>query len=97
VIEGEGLGGFARRVTVNDSAERLFHPRRCFFQIAPTCPETAKPSAVRSQRLCLRPPKPYRAPNPSHGIGRVVELAAEGDQPDEESITLAHWFVVAKK
>jgi hypothetical protein len=59
--------------------------------------QTAKPSAVRSQRLCHRPPKPYRAPNPSHGIGRVVELAAEGDQPDEESITLAHWFVVAKK
>jgi hypothetical protein len=31
-----------------------------------------------NRRLCLRPPKPYRAPNPSHGIGRVVELAVEG-------------------
>jgi hypothetical protein len=27
VIEGEGLGGIARRVTVNDSAEGLFRPR----------------------------------------------------------------------
>jgi hypothetical protein len=26
VIEGEGLGGFARRATVNDSAEELFRP-----------------------------------------------------------------------
>jgi hypothetical protein len=26
VIEGEGLGGFARRVTVNDSAEELDRP-----------------------------------------------------------------------
>jgi hypothetical protein len=64
-------------------------PRRCYhfcFVALPLAPaqQTAKPSAVRSQRLCLRPPKPYRAPNPSHGIGRVVELAAEGDQPDEE-------------
>jgi hypothetical protein len=33
VIEGEGLGGFARRVTVNESAEGLFRPRRCFFAI----------------------------------------------------------------
>ena len=30
-----GLGGFARRVTVNDSVEQLFRPRKCFFtQIA---------------------------------------------------------------
>jgi hypothetical protein len=31
----------------------------------------------------------------------MIELALWGyqysDQPDEESITLAHWFVVAKK
>ena len=31
MIEGEGLGGFARRLTVNDSAEGLFRPRRWFF------------------------------------------------------------------
>jgi len=30
MIEGEGLGGFTRRVTVNDSAEELFRPRRYF-------------------------------------------------------------------
>jgi hypothetical protein len=34
VIEGEGLGGFARRFTVNDSAEGLFRPRRWFFAVA---------------------------------------------------------------
>jgi hypothetical protein len=28
VIEGEGLGGLTRRVTVNVSAEGLFRPRR---------------------------------------------------------------------
>ena len=33
VIEGEGLGGFARRVTVNESAEGLFRPRTCFFAV----------------------------------------------------------------
>jgi hypothetical protein len=33
VIEGEGLRGFARRVTVNESAEGLFGPRRCFFAV----------------------------------------------------------------
>ena len=33
MIEGEGLGGFARRVTVNDSVEGLFRPRRCFFAV----------------------------------------------------------------
>jgi hypothetical protein len=39
------------------------------------------------------PPIPHTAPV------RVVELAVRGlkHQPDEESITLAHWFVVAKK
>jgi hypothetical protein len=61
-------------------------------------PQTAKPSAIRNRRLCLRPPD-LTAPPPSHGIGRVVELAVRGlkHQPEEESITLAHWFVVAKK
>jgi hypothetical protein len=34
VIEGEGLGGFARRVTVNESAEGLFRPARYFFTVA---------------------------------------------------------------
>jgi hypothetical protein len=49
--------------------------------------QTAKPSAVRSQRLCLRPPKPYRAPNPSHGIGMVVELAVkQGDDASPSSL-----------
>ena len=35
MIEDEGLGGFARRVTANDGVEGLFRPRKCFFtQIA---------------------------------------------------------------
>ena len=47
MIEGEGLGGFARRVTVNDSAEGLFRPRRCFFftQIA-ELPENSKAASA---------------------------------------------------
>jgi hypothetical protein len=61
--------------------------------------QTAKPSAVRSQRLCLRPLNPTVPPIPHTAPVRVVELAVRGlkHQPDEESITLAHWFVVAKK
>jgi hypothetical protein len=27
VIEGEGLGGFARRLTINGTGEGLFRPR----------------------------------------------------------------------
>ncbi len=42
-------------------------------------------------------PQDRAVPHPSHGIGRVVEPAVRGlkHQPDDESITLAQWFVVA--
>jgi hypothetical protein len=44
-------------------------------------------------------PKTAPCPIPHTASGRVVELAVRGPkhQPDEESITLAQWFVVAKK
>jgi hypothetical protein len=34
VIEGEGLGGFARRLSVNDSLEGLFRPGKHFGDCA---------------------------------------------------------------
>jgi hypothetical protein len=43
VIEGEGLGGFARRVTVNDSAEGLFRPRRYFEDCAKRLTDPCSP------------------------------------------------------
>jgi hypothetical protein len=42
VIEGEGLGGFARRVSVNDSAGALFRPRRFFFTQIAELPRDSK-------------------------------------------------------
>ena len=49
MIEGEGLGGFARRLSVNDSAEGLFRRRWVFFH--PNC--AAKKPAVCSGRRAL--------------------------------------------
>ena len=34
LIEGEGLGGFARRLSVNDSLEGLFRPGKHFGDCA---------------------------------------------------------------
>jgi hypothetical protein len=47
VIEGEGLGGFARRVTVNDSAEGLFRPLRYFFAVATKPTKDEQTSAAK--------------------------------------------------
>ena len=49
-IEGEGLGGFALRVTVNDSAERLSAPVGVFLH--PNC------RTARKQQSRRRPPTP---------------------------------------
>jgi|SRR6516164_643292 len=51
------------------------------LQLDECCPtQTAKPSAAQCQRLCSSPNLAL-APNPSHGIGRVVELAVkQGDE-----------------
>jgi hypothetical protein len=61
--------------------------------------DRAKPSAGPRANGFAFVPQTLPCPTPSHGIGRVVELAVRGlkHQPDQESITLAHWFVVAKK
>jgi hypothetical protein len=47
VIEGEGLGGFARRVTVNDSAEGLFRPLRYFFAVSTKPTKDEQTSAAK--------------------------------------------------
>ena len=58
--------------------------------------QTAKPSAVRSQRLCLHPPRPRRPPVTSHGIRQGVEPAAGMHQPDDKSIATARCFYAPK-
>ena len=63
VIEGEGLGGFARRVTVNDSAEGLFRPRRFFCTQIAEPPENSKAVGDTQPTALPSSPRPYRAPD----------------------------------
>jgi len=59
--------------------------------------QTAKPSAVRSQRLCLHPPRPRRTPVTSHGIRQGVEPAAGTHSARQQKHSDCALFLRAEK
>jgi hypothetical protein len=95
VIEGEGLGGFARRVTVNDSAEGLFRPRRCFFTQIAELPENSK-AVGAPPRLTALPSSTIRTVF-LDGIVRVSKPGSEASAAGASPPTPADSRLIAAK
>jgi hypothetical protein len=62
-----------------------------------SAPKTAKPSAAGANGFALVPLNLTVPPNPSHSIGRVVEMAVEQGESSPLSLLCEHRPVRPKK